>query len=152
MFKLELKYKKFKLEQEEGGSMFDEQWQFAVEVEREYAQYRKKVMMRYHLSAAEVDILLFLANNSQFDLATDIVRVRKMQKSHVSLAVNGLSEKGYLRKEGDTADRKKVHLKLEPAAAECVCYGQKCQKEFGESLFCGISEAVSYTHLRAHET
>ena len=52
--------------------MFDEQWQFAVEVEREYAQYRKKVMMRYHLSAAEVDILLFLANNSQFDLATDI--------------------------------------------------------------------------------
>ena len=81
--------------------MFDEQWQFAVEVEREYAQYRKKVMMRYHLSAAEVDILLFLANNSQFDLATDIVRVRKMQKSHVSLAVNGLCEKGYLRKEGD---------------------------------------------------
>ena len=77
--------------------MFDEQWQFAVEVEREYAQYRKKVMMRYHLSAAEVDILLFLANNSQFDLATDIVRVRKMQKSHVSLAVNGLCEKGYLR-------------------------------------------------------
>lgn len=115
--------------------MFDEQWQFAVEVEREYAQYRKKVMMRYHLSAAEVDILLFLANNSQFDLATDIVRVRKMQKSHVSLAVNGLCEKGYLRKEGDMADRKKVHLKLEPAAAECVCYGQKCQKEFGESLF-----------------
>ena len=84
--------------------MFDEQWQFAVEVEREYAQYRKKVMMRYHLSAAEVDILLFLANNSQFDLATDIVRVRKMQKSHVSLAVNGLCEKGYLRKEGDMAE------------------------------------------------
>ena len=78
--------------------MFDEQWQFAVEVEREYAQYRKKVMMRYHLSAAEVDILLFLANNSQFDLATDIVRVRKMQKSHVSLAVNGLCEKATCEK------------------------------------------------------
>ena len=38
MFKLELKYKKFKLEQEEGGSMFDEQWQVAGEVDREYAQ------------------------------------------------------------------------------------------------------------------
>lgn len=55
-------------------------------------------MMRYHLSAAEVDILLFLANNSQFDLATDIVRVRKMQKSHVSLAVNGLCEKATCEK------------------------------------------------------
>ena len=44
--------------------MFDEQWQFAVEVERKYNQYRKKVMVRYDLSAAEVDVLLFLANNS----------------------------------------------------------------------------------------
>ena len=73
--------------------MFDEQWQFAVEVERKYNQYRKKVMVRYDLSAAEVDVLLFLANNSQFDLAVDIVRVRKMQKSHVSLAVNKLCGK-----------------------------------------------------------
>ena len=56
--------------------MFDEQWQFAVEVERKYNQYRKKVMVRYDLSAAEVDVLLFLANNSQFDLAVDIVSVR----------------------------------------------------------------------------
>ena len=81
--------------------MFDEQWQFAVEVERKYAKYRKKVMVRYDLSAAEVDVLLFLANNSQFDLAVDIVRVRKMQKSHVSLAVNKLCEKGYIQKETD---------------------------------------------------
>ena len=51
--------------------MFDEQWQFAVEVERKYNQYRKKVMVRYDLSAAEVDVLLFLANNSQFDLAVE---------------------------------------------------------------------------------
>ena len=108
-------------------------------------------MMRYHLSAAEVDILLFLANNSQFDLATDIVRERKMQKSHVSLAVTGLCEKGYMRKEGDMADRKKVHLKLEPAAAECVCYGQKCQKEFGESQFSGISDEDKKEFLRLCE-
>ncbi len=131
--------------------MFDEQWQFAVEVEREYAQYRKKVMARYELSAAEVDVLLFLANNSQFDLAADIVRVRKMQKSHVSLAVSRLCEKGYLRKEGDTADRKKVHLKLEPAAEEIVRYGQECQKEFGESLFRGISEQDKEEFLRLCE-
>ena len=100
--------------------MFDEQWQFAVEVERKYAKYRKKVMVRYDLSAAEVDVLLFLANNSQFDLAVDIVRVRKMQKSHVSLAVNKLCEKGYIQKETDAADRKKVHLKLEESASEII--------------------------------
>ena len=111
--------------------MFDEQWQFAVEVERKYAKYRKKVMVRYDLSAAEVDVLLFLANNSQFDLAVDIVRVRKMQKSHVSLAVNKLCEKGYIQKETDAADRKKVHLKLEESASEIIRFGQDCQRRQG---------------------
>ena len=111
--------------------MFDEQWQFAVEVERKYNQYRKKVMVRYDLSAAEVDVLLFLANNSQFDLAVDIVRVRKMQKSHVSLAVNKLCEKGYIQKETDAADRKKVHLKLEESASEIIRFGQDCQRGQG---------------------
>ena len=111
--------------------MFDEQWQFAVEVERKYAKYRKKVMVRYDLSAAEVDVLLFLANNSQFDLAVDIVRVRKMQKSHVSLAVNKLCEKGYIQKETDAADRKKVHLKLEESASEIIRFGQDFQRRQG---------------------
>ena len=106
--------------------MFDEQWQFAVEVERKYNQYRKKVMVRYDLSAAEVDVLLFLANNSQFDLAVDIVRVRKMQKSHVSLAVNKLCEKGYIQKETDAA-------------------------AFGESLFSGISREDREEFLRLCE-
>ena len=121
--------------------MFDEQWQFAVEVEREYAQYRKKVMMRYHLSAAEVDILLFLANNSQFDLATDIVRVRKMQKSHVSLAVNGLCEKGYLRKEGDTADRKKSAFEAGTGCGRVRFVTDRNVRRNLENLcFCGISD------------
>ena len=129
--------------------MFDEQWQFAVEVERKYNQYRKKVMVRYDLSAAEVDVLLFLANNSQFDLAVDIVRVRKMQKSHVSLAVNKLCEKGYIQT--DAADRKKVHLKLEESASEIIRFGQDCQRAFGESLFSGISREDREEFLRLCE-
>ena len=124
--------------------MFDEQWQFAVEVERKYNQYRKKVMVRYDLSAAEVDVL-------QFDLAVDIVRVRKMQKSHVSLAVNKLCEKGYIQKETDAADRKKVHLKLEESASEIIRFGQDCQRAFGESLFSGISREDREEFLRLCE-
>ena len=126
--------------------MFDEQWQFAVEVERKYAKYRKKVMVRYDLSAAEVDVLLFLANNSQFDLAVDIVRVRKMQKSHVSLAVNKLCEKGYIQKETDAADRKKVHLKLEESASEMdfpLPYRMRCFPEFPEKTGKNFSDYAS---------
>ena len=99
----------------------------------------------------EVDVLLFLANNSQFDLAVDIVRVRKMQKSHVSLAVNKLCEKGYIQKETDAADRKKVHLKLEESASEIIRFGQDCQRAFGESLFSGISREDREEFLRLCE-
>ena len=110
--------------------MFDEQWQFAVEVERKYNQYRKKVMVRYDLSAAEVDVLLFLANNSQFDLAVDIVRVRKMQKSHVSLAVNKLCEKGYIQKETEQKQKEdeNSHLPLNGKVQE-KCNGSKRMTE-----------------------
>lgn len=124
--------------------MFDEQWQFAVEVERKYNQYRKKVMVRYDLSAAEVDVLLFLANNSQFDLAVDIVRVRKMQKSHVSLAVNKLCEKGYIQKETDAADRKKVHQKL--SALDRIARERlenRCFPEFPEKTGKNFSDYAS---------
>ena len=115
--------------------MFDEQWQFAVEVERKYNQYRKKVMVRYDLSAAEVDVILFLSNKSHFDLAV----------------VNKLCEKGYIQKETDAADRKKVHLKLEESASEIIRFGQDCQRAFGESLFSGISREDREEFLRLCE-
>ena len=82
-------------------------------------------MVRYDLSAAEVDVLLFLANNSQFDLAVDIVRVRKMQKSHVSLAVNKLCEKGYIQKE---TEEENSHLPLNGKVQE-KCNGSKRMTE-----------------------
>lgn len=131
--------------------MFDEQWQFAVEVERKYAKYRKKVMVRYDLSAAEVDVLLFLANNSQFDLAVDIVRVRKMQKSHVSLAVNKLCEKGYIQKETDAADRKKVHLKLEESASEIIRFGQVARERLENRCFPEFPEKTGKNFSRLCE-
>ena len=88
---------------------------------------------------------------SEFELEVDIVRVRKMQKSHVSLAVNKLCEKGYIQKETDAADRKKVHLKLEESASEIIRFGQDCQRAFGESLFSGISREDREEFLRLCE-
>ena len=62
-----------------------------------YDDILQPVGEKYHLTRAELDILLFLANNPQYDRAADIIEVRKVAKSHVSASVKELLAKGYLK-------------------------------------------------------
>ena len=66
-----------------------------------YAMEKRAVMEKYDMTSIEVDVMLFLANNPQFDTAAEIVSIRKIAKSHVSLAVSRLTERGYLEKSKD---------------------------------------------------
>lgn len=120
--------------------MFQRFWQAVKEFESAYGICRKAVMAHYELSAIEVDVLLFLANNKQFDTASDISAMRKIPKSHVSLAVNRLFMKGYLKKDPDISNKKKVHLTITERAVEIVRYGIERQKEFTNVLLNGFSE------------
>lgn len=38
-------------------------WNFISAAEDEYSVYRKRIMAKFSLSAAETDIIMFLANN-----------------------------------------------------------------------------------------
>ena len=71
-------------------------WNFISAVENEYSEYRKRIMTKFSLTAAETDILMFLANNPQYDTAADISRIRRIPKSQVSVSVKSLCEKGIL--------------------------------------------------------
>lgn len=92
------------------------------------------------VSRIELDILLFLRNNPGCDTAHDIVRIRRIAKSHVSKAVELLYRRGYLSAETDKADRRIVRLKLLPAAAETVNAGKKAQQTFVREILRGIPE------------
>ena len=81
-------------------------WEFILLLEKEYISYRKKIMNRFSLSAAETDILMFLSNNPQYDTAADISRIRKIPKSQVSTSVKSLCEKGYLHTDYKDNNRK----------------------------------------------
>ena len=52
-----------------------------------YRRFLEPVGEKYDLNRAELDVLLFLANNPSYDTATDIVEYRGLVKSHVSAAV-----------------------------------------------------------------
>ena len=63
---------------------------FVICMAKEYEPFRRRIMERFSLSAAEVDVLMFLANNPEYSTAAQVSKIRMIPKSHVSLAVNSL--------------------------------------------------------------
>ena len=119
--------------------MINTPWLFIDELSTEYRTYRKAVMEKYTLSAIEVDVILFLANNSGIDLAADIAKMTNRQKSHISMAVKALTEKGYLYSEPDVHNQRKMHLRISKSAENIVEFGKKMQNSFIEMVYTGFT-------------
>ena len=106
---------------------------------KKYAAILEPVCREFDLTRNELDVLLFLANNPGFDRAADIVSVRKIAKSHVSLSVTNLEKRGLLIRTFEEEDRRVAHLKLTEAAQPMVRAGQHRQRLFFTQLFGGLT-------------
>ena len=91
------------------------------------------------LTRKELDVLLFLHNNPDYDRAADIVTRRGMTKSHVSLSVAGLEEKGLLLRRFDESDRRTAHLTLTDRSREIAEQARQKQILFFGSIYKDIS-------------
>ena len=67
------------------------------------------VCKKYGLTYMEFGVLMFLYNNPQYNTAAQIVSMRHIPKSHVSISVKSLMEKGLLRGE-KCKDKRAVRL------------------------------------------
>ena len=113
-----------------------------------YAQTLEDVCAAHALTRNELDVLLFLANNPEYDRAADIVAHRGMAKSHVSLSVSTLEEKGFLVRREDGEDRRTVHLKLTELAQPVVELGRARQQAFFQRIHSSLTpeETEQYEH------
>lgn len=125
-------------------------WNFISAVENEYSEYRKRIMTKFSLTAAETDILMFLANNPQHDTAADVSKIRRIPKSQVSVSVKSLCEKGILTGVYKDGNKKSIHLSLTSAAKPIVTYGKKEQNRFTSVLFDGFTEEEIAEIDRSH--
>ena len=100
-----------------------------------YHQMAFPVCQQYELTHMEFTVLMFLANNPRFDTAAQIVRYRRLTKSHVSLAVRSLLERKLLLGEDGKEDRRTIHLKITEDAAPIIADGRAVQNQFYEILF-----------------
>lgn len=115
-------------------------WEHQNAVKALYGKYMAAVCQRYGLTRAELDVLLFLANNPHFDTATEIVEVRYLAKSQVSASVTALEKRGFLRREYADGNRKTAHLRLCEAAAEALRDGRAAQEQFMGCLLKDFSD------------
>lgn len=97
------------------------------------------VCKKYGLTQMEFHILLFLANNPECDTAAQIIKKRAFTKSHVSVSVRSLEERGLLVGEYRGTDRRTIHLTLTPAAACMVSDGKRVQKQATKIICHGFS-------------
>ena len=107
---------------------------------KKYALLLEPLCRRWELTRNELDVLLFLGNNPSFDRAADIVSIRQIAKSHVSLSVGSLEQRGLLYRVYDPEDRRTAHLKLTEAALPIVQAGNQLQQEFFSRIFAGLTE------------
>lgn len=98
------------------------------------------LLEQYRLTQLEVDILLFLANNPEYDTARDMVEKRRLAKSHVSAGIDALVGRGLLERFRLEGNRKTIHLRLTEAAGPVVEQGRAVQQQYRGLLFRGFSD------------
>ena len=99
-----------------------------------------EVCDRYGLTQMEYDILMFLHNNPHHNTAAEIVKVRKSTKSHVSISLKNLENKGLVERIQSETNKKHIEIVLLDKAELIVEAGINAQKEFAQDVLSGLTE------------
>ena len=105
-------------------------WEEQSMIEILYAKFTEPVCRKFDLTKTELDILLFLANNTMYDSASEIVRRRHISKAHVSLSLRTLEERKMVTAAYAANNHRTLHLSLLPAADAVVAAGRDAQRRF----------------------
>ena len=112
-----------------------------------YESFCQPLCKKYQISQTSFDVLMFLANNPEYNTARDICEIRGIRTGIASVAVDFLVKNGYLIREADPNDRRIWRLNLTEKSDEIVREGRLVQMEFGKQLTAGISEEELATYM-----
>ena len=114
--------------------------EFARKTSLAYNRTCKSLCQELKLPQTAFDILMFLANNPEFNTARDICEIRGIRSGMASVAVDFLVKNGYLIRQADPDDRRIWRLLITEKSTEIILTGKQIQQEFGHQLTEGISE------------
>ena len=87
-----------------------------------------------------ISILLFIANNPEFAMASYICDMRGLKRPVVSAHVESLVQEGYIERRAVPGDRRKDALVCTEKATRIVELGRARQIQFANAVLEGISE------------
>lgn len=95
---------------------------------------------KYQLTETEMEILLFLRDDSVYNTARDICVMQRIAKSNVSNAIRMLERKGYLRIQIDEENKKIHRLFLTEKSKPVVEILYQVQKDYMAKLVGNIAD------------
>lgn len=72
----------------------------------------------------------FLVNNPQYDTATDVIEIRCLAKSHVSISIKALEQADFLKNHYLPDNKKTAHLTVCEKADGLIAGGRQAQEQF----------------------
>ena len=122
--------------------------EFSRKLALAYTAVCKPLCQTLKLPQTAFDILLFLANNSAYQTAADIVEVRKIKANLVSVNVDKLVRDGYLTREAVPGDRRKTRLLCTEKAQPIILQGRQLQSAFLQRLFAHTDQQMQDAFLK----
>lgn len=104
-----------------------------------YGAFCKPLCRELGLPQTAFDILMFLSNNPEHSTAKEISNLRGLKENIISINVNKLVSEGYLLRQNDPEDRRKVHLRCTEKAAPIIARGRQLQEVFLKEILQGLS-------------
>ena len=97
------------------------------------------ICAKHNITMTEMLVMMFLSKNTDYDTASDIVENLKIAKSHVSISLRDLEERGYVQGCYKNKNHRTIHLKLCENAFNIIDDGKNIQKQFIDVLLKGFS-------------
>ena len=103
------------------------------------ARMSQPICRKYELNQSCFDILMFIANNEEYNTARDICSIRGIKPGLASVAVETLIQRGLLVREDDPSDRRVKRLVPTYRAQLIVAEGRSIHRSFIGKIFDGVS-------------
>lgn len=108
-------------------------------IKEAYVKCLAPVCRKHSLSHMELFVLMFLDEHPGNNTAADMVSKRYFSKSHVSSSLDSLEQKGFLRRENNSGQRKNIQLTLLPPSETVIEDGRNAQIIFEQTMTQGLS-------------
>lgn len=116
-----------------------------------YQRYCQSVLQGWDLNGTSFQVIMFLANNPEYNTARDLCRMRGIKTGIASVAIEQLIQMGYLERKTDCTDRRIQRLYVTAAADELVRRGREVQHEYAKLVSGALTQEEMEQYIRLSE-